>query len=209
MAVCADESIFSTYYPQETRSFCGRVQREALESDFNTVHGSPRRSYLERSTPQQQLAGGHIAHIRTQPNLAVTAAGRDSPSPPPANWRDAAKPSRIVAAAASTAAAPAASAASAASAAAASAGSIEDLVVAPPPGFEAHVAVGGGGGGSGTIGGNTQKQLRHRVRRRPSKRAPRFAVLTELDDASDGDEAAATQKDGDAADAAAAAAAAD
>ncbi|KAI6196797.1 Non-specific serine/threonine protein kinase [Aphelenchoides besseyi] len=77
MAMCADERNFHTYYPDESRSFCGRVLKESMEDAFEYVshmQGSPR-----RQLPQRQMPGGYIAHVHTQPDLPAAAAG---------NWRD-------------------------------------------------------------------------------------------------------------------------
>lgn len=80
MALCADESIFATYYPAESKSFCGRVLQEQLEDGFVNVHGSPRRSYLDR-TPQAKKPTG-VGPRGDVPSSASWRAAEPPPAPP-------------------------------------------------------------------------------------------------------------------------------
>lgn len=97
------------------------------------------------------MAGGYLATVRTQPELATVAAqsaGGDTPPAAPSNWRDAAQPPLITAASQS-----------------------------PPPGFESLATAA------------AQKQPRHRVRKRPSKRPTRFTDLIEHEPGDDENQA--------------------
>ncbi|KAI6242866.1 Serine/threonine-protein kinase/endoribonuclease ire-1 [Aphelenchoides fujianensis] len=55
MALCANEPNFQTYYPDDTRSFCGRVLKEATEDPFKTVNNLQRSP--KRPLPQRLMAG--------------------------------------------------------------------------------------------------------------------------------------------------------
>ncbi|CAD5215701.1 unnamed protein product [Bursaphelenchus xylophilus] len=64
MALCADESAFVSYYPLESRSFCGRVLQEQLLDEF-CIQGSPKRTILSKTM--------------VPPSVSTTAS--------PSNWR--------------------------------------------------------------------------------------------------------------------------
>lgn len=80
MALCSDESIFYTYYPEESKSFCGKMIREHMENDFvTTSRSSPKRSILKRQIlTAQEMPQPQFPH----PNILVY----DLTKPPP-NWR--------------------------------------------------------------------------------------------------------------------------
>jgi hypothetical protein len=76
MALCADESVFRSYYPDESKSFCGRVIREEIEDGFTIqINTSPKRNILKRTLESYQTP-----KIRSQPNMS----GLNSPL----NWRE-------------------------------------------------------------------------------------------------------------------------
>ncbi|CAD5211342.1 unnamed protein product [Bursaphelenchus okinawaensis] len=60
MALCADESAFVSYYPLESRSFCGRVLQEQLLDEF-CIQGSPKRTILHK-TVQSSVPAPSIRH---------------------------------------------------------------------------------------------------------------------------------------------------
>jgi hypothetical protein len=55
MALCGNESIFFTYYPEESKSFCGRLIQEQINSGFTTITRSPQKNaILKRQTLNTQ-----------------------------------------------------------------------------------------------------------------------------------------------------------
>jgi hypothetical protein len=56
MAQCADESNFHSYYPEESKSFCGRALKEELADGFiSNVQSSPTRIIRAKTSQWPQL----------------------------------------------------------------------------------------------------------------------------------------------------------
>lgn len=91
MALCGDESIFFTYYPEESKSFCGRMIQEQIASGFTIkTHSSPRIHVLKRQTITSQS----VPQL-AQKNLAKQLQPEFDPTKPPPNWRTTSTPPTI------------------------------------------------------------------------------------------------------------------